>query len=212
MRLIGLTGGIATGKSTVARLLAARGAVIVDADLLAREVVEPGSPALAEIAAGFGDSVLTAEGALDRAALGAVVFADPAERRRLEAITHPRIAALMGERIAAGLASTAPLVVADIPLLFEGDRVALVEGVLLVDAPEEVQLRRLMLRDGIDEAAARARVTAQMPLAEKRRRATWVIDNGGTEEGTAAQVAAWWEREVGGQPPPQMPSTSIATS
>ena len=109
-------------------------------------------------------------------------------------------------------ATPAPLVVADIPLLFEGDRGGLVEGVLLVDAPEEVQLRRLMLRDGIDEAAARARVAAQMPLAEKRRRATWVIDNGGTEEGTAAEVAAWWERWVGGQPPPQMPSTSIATS
>ena len=197
MRLIGLTGGIATGKSTVARLLAARGAVIVDADVLAREVVEPGSPALAEIAAGFGDSVLTPDGALDRAALGAVVFADPAERRRLEAITHPRIAALMGERIAAGLASEAPLVVADIPLLFEGDRVGLVEGVLLVDTPEEVQLRRLMLRDGIAEAAARARVAAQMPLAEKRRRATWVIDNSGTPEETAARVAAWWEHWVG---------------
>ena len=196
MRLIGLTGGIATGKTTVARLLAARGAEIVDADVLAREVVEPGSPALAEIAAGFGDSVLTPEGALDRAALGAVVFADPAQRRRLEAITHPRIAALMGERIAAGLASEAPLVVADIPLLFEGDRVGLVEGVLLVDAPEAVQLRRLMLRDGIDEAAARARVAAQMPLDEKRRLATWVIDNGGTPEHTAAQVATWWERWV----------------
>ena len=197
MRLIGLTGGIATGKSTVAGLLAGRGAVIVDADTLAREVVEPGSPALAEIAAGFGDSVLTPDGALDRAALGAVVFADPAQRRRLEAITHPRIAALMGERIAAGLASEAPLVVADIPLLFEGDRVGLVEGVLLVDAPEEVQLRRLMLRDGIDEAAARDRVAAQMPLAEKRRRATWVIDNSGTPKDTAAQVASWWERWVG---------------
>ncbi|HEX6493447.1 MAG TPA: dephospho-CoA kinase [Candidatus Dormibacteraeota bacterium] len=199
MQLIGLTGGIATGKSTVARLLAERGATIVDADVLAREVVEPGSPALAEIAAGFGDSVLTPDGALDRAALGAVVFADPAQRRRLEAITHPRIAALMGERIAAGLASEAPLVVADIPLLFEGDRVGLVEGVLLVDAPEEVQLRRLMLRDGIDAAAARARVAAQMPLEEKRRRATWVIDNSGTPAQTASRVAAWWERWVDGR-------------
>jgi dephospho-CoA kinase len=197
VRLIGLTGGIATGKSTVARLLAARGAEIVDADVLAREVVEPGSPGLAEIAAGFGADVLTPDGALDRAALGAVVFADPAQRRRLEAITHPRIAALMGERIAAGLASQAPLVVADIPLLFENDRGGLVEGVLLVDAPEEEQLRRLMLRDGIDEAAARARVAAQMPLAEKRRRATWVIDNAGTPEETAARVAAWWDSWVG---------------
>ena len=196
MRLIGLTGGIATGKSTVARLLAGRGAALVDADLLAREVVSPGSPALAEIAAVFGPAVLTATGELDRAALGAVVFADPAQRHRLEAITHPRIGALMGERIAAALGSAAPLVVADIPLLFEGGRGELVEGVLLVDAPEEVQLRRLMLRDGIDEAAARARIAAQMPLAEKRRRATWVIDNAGSPQSTAGQVADWWERWV----------------
>jgi dephospho-CoA kinase len=196
MRLIGLTGGIATGKSTVARLLAGRGAALVDADLLAREVVAPGSPALGEIATAFGPEVLTPAGELDRAALGAVVFADPAQRHRLEAITHPRIGALMGERIAAALGSAAPLVVADIPLLFEGGRGELVEGVLLVDAPEEVQLSRLMLRDGIDEAAARARIAAQMPLAEKRRRATWVIDNAGSPESTAGQVAAWWERWV----------------
>lgn len=197
MRLIGLTGGIATGKSTVARLLAGHGAAVVDADVLAREVVEPGAPALEEIAATFGPQMLTAAGGLDRAALGAVVFADPAARRRLEAITHPRIGALMQERIAAGLGSPAPLVVADIPLLFEGGRDGIVEGVLLVDTPEDVQLRRLMLRDGIDEAAARARVGAQMPLADKRLRATWVIDNGGGPEETAAQVAAWWERWVG---------------
>jgi dephospho-CoA kinase len=196
MRLIGLTGGIATGKSTVARLLAGRGAAVVDADLLAREVVLPGSPALGEIAAAFGPAVLTSAGELDRAALGALVFADASQRRRLEAITHPRIGALMGERIAAALGSAAPLVVADIPLLFEGGRGELVEGVLLVDAPEEVQLSRLMLRDGIDEAAARARIAAQMPLAEKRRRATWVIDNAGSPESTAGQVEAWWERWV----------------
>jgi dephospho-CoA kinase len=196
MRLIGLTGGIATGKSTVARLLADRGAAVVDADLLAREVVAPGSSGLGEIAALFGPAVLTEAGELDRAALGAVVFADPAQRHRLEAITHPRIGALMAQRIAEALESPAPLVVADIPLLFEGDRGGLVEGVLLVDAPEAVQLRRLMLRDGIDEAAARARIAAQMPLAEKRCRATWVIDNAGSPDSTAEQVGAWWERWV----------------
>lgn len=197
MRLIGLTGGIATGKSTVATLLGDRGAVIVDADLLAREVVAPGCPALEEIAAAFGAAVLTPAGELDRPALGALVFADAARRRRLEQITHPRITALMARRIADGLESAAPLVVADIPLLFENDRAGLVEGVLLVDAPEDVQLRRLMLRDALDEAAARARIAAQLPLAEKRRLATWVIDNGGTPESTAAQVATWWDRWVG---------------
>jgi dephospho-CoA kinase len=198
MRLIGLTGGIATGKSTVARLLAARGAAVVDADRLAREVVAPGTPALAEIAAEFGPGVVGAGGALDRAALGRLVFADPARRRRLEQITHPRIGALMGERIAAALASGAPLVVADIPLLFEGDRPGLVEGVLLVDAPAEVQLGRLIRRDGLDPEDARRRVAAQMPLADKRRLATWVIDNGGTEEQTAEQVDVWWRSVVGG--------------
>ncbi|HEX3606720.1 MAG TPA: dephospho-CoA kinase [Candidatus Dormibacteraeota bacterium] len=197
MRLIGLTGGIATGKSTVAGLLAGRGAVVVDADLLAREVVAPGSPGLEEIARTFGTAMLTPEGELDRPALGALVFADPGARRRLEAITHPRIGALMAERIAEGMGSRAPLVVADIPLLFEGGRTGLVEGVLLVNAPDEVQLHRLMLRDGLDEAAARARVAAQMPMAEKRQLATWVIDNGGTPEATAAQVEDWWAREVG---------------
>jgi dephospho-CoA kinase len=196
MRLIGLTGGIATGKSTVARMLAARGAAVVDADLLAREAVTPGSRALAEIAGEFGPDVLTSEGTLDRAALGRLVFADPARRRRLEGITHPRIGALMAERIAAALASEARLVVADIPLLFENDRAGLVEGVLLVDAPPEAQLQRLMLRDGLDAEDARRRVAAQMPLAEKRRRATWVIDNGGTEERTAEQVDAWWRSAV----------------
>jgi dephospho-CoA kinase len=194
---VGLTGGIGAGKSAVAARLAESGARVIDADLLAREVVAPGSPALEEIGAAFGPGVLTPAGELDRPALGAVVFADPARRRRLEEITHPRIAALMGERIASGLESAAPLVVADIPLLYESDGAGLVEGVMLVDAPDRVQLDRLMLRDGIDEAAARARIAAQMPLAGKRRLATWVIDNGGTPESTAAQVAAWWERVVG---------------
>jgi dephospho-CoA kinase len=198
MRLIGLTGGIATGKSTVARLLADHGAAVVDADLLAREVVVPGAPALSEIVDAFGAGVLTPEGALDRPALGAIVFADASRRRRLEEITHPRIGTLMAERIAAGLASEAPLVVADIPLLFENDRRTPVEGVLLVDAPPEVQLRRLVLRDGLSEEDARRRVAAQMPLADKRRLATWVIDNGGSEERTAEQVDSWWRQVVAG--------------
>ena len=196
MRLIGLTGGIGSGKSTVARMLAARGAAVVDADLLAREVVEPGQPALAEIAAEFGDAVLLPDGRLDRAALGAVVFADAARRERLNAITHPRVGALMQERIAAALASGAPLVVVDIPLLFEGSRQSLFEGVLLVWVPPAVQLRRLVERDGMAEDEGRARIAAQMPIDDKRALATWVIDNSGPLDATERQVDHWWRENV----------------
>src|ERR1700719_3421917 len=116
MRLIALTGGIATGKSTVAAMLAARGAAVVDADAVAREVLQPGTPGFARALERFGEGIRQADGAIDRAALGAIVFADPAARADLEAITHPRIRALMSERVQAALESTAPLVVADIPL------------------------------------------------------------------------------------------------
>lgn len=196
MRLIGLTGGIGSGKSTVARMLAQRGAAVVDADLLAREVVAPGRPALAEIAAEFGESVLLPDGRLDRAALGAVVFADAARRERLNAITHPRVGALMQERIAAALASDAPLVVVDIPLLFEGARQSLFEGVLLVWVPPDVQLHRLVERDGMAEDEAQARVAAQMPIDDKRGLATWVIDNSGPLDATERQVDQWWRENV----------------
>jgi dephospho-CoA kinase len=196
MRLIGLTGGIGSGKSTVDRMLVARGAALVDADLLAREVVEPGTPALAEIAAEFGDSVLLPDGGLDRAALGAVVFADAARRERLNAITHPRVGELMQARIAAALASDAALVVVDVPLLFEGSRQSLFEGVLLVWVPAEVQLRRLVERDGMAESEARARIAAQMPIDGKRALATWVIDNSGSLAETERQVDEWLREQV----------------
>ena len=198
MRVIGLTGGIATGKSAVAAMLASRGAAVVDADRLAREVVEPGRPALAEIAAEFGPEVIAADGSLDRPALAAVVFADARRRRRLEAITHPRISALMGERIAAAIAAGPALVVVDIPLLFENGRAGMVEGVLVVYADVATQLRRLVERDGMSEADARGRIAAQMPVEDKRRLATWVIDNGGDVDATRAQVDAWWAEVVEG--------------
>jgi dephospho-CoA kinase len=196
MRLIGVTGGIATGKSTVDAMLAARGAVVIDADELAREVVRPGEPALAEVAARFGQDMLQADGTLDRARLGAVVFADPDARRDLEGITHPRIAALTQGRVAAALAGTAPLVAVDIPLLYENGREPMFEGVLLVYAPEAVQLRRLRDRNGLDDAAAAQRLAAQLPIEEKRARATWVIDNSGDIEATARAVDRWWEATV----------------
>lgn len=193
MRMIGLTGGIATGKSLVAAMLAERGATVIDADALAREVVRPGEPALADVVARFGNDVLQPDGALDRARLAAVVFADPEARRDLERITHPRIAALMQQRAADAIARGAPLVVLDIPLLFEGEqRERTVDGVLLVYAPVEVQRERLRARDGIDQDAARQRLDAQLPIEEKRGLATWIIDNSGDIDATRRQVEAWW--------------------
>jgi len=200
MRLIGLTGGIGTGKSTVAGMLVERGAALVDADRLAREVVEPGTPGLAEIVAEFGPAVLLPDGSLDRPALGALVFADAARRERLNQITHPRVGALMQERIAAALQSGAPLVVVDVPLLFEGSRQSLFEGVMLVWTPPEVQLRRLVQRDGWAADEARRRIAAQMPIDDKRELATWVIDNSGTVADTRRQVDAWWGEHVDARP------------
>jgi dephospho-CoA kinase len=196
MRLIGVTGGIATGKSTVDRMLEAHGATVIDADELAREVVVAGEPALDEVAARFGRELILSDGTLDRTRLGAIVFADADARRDLERITHPRILELMQERIAAALAGPAPLVAVDVPLLFENAREGMFEGVLLVYAPREVQLRRLHERDGLDESAALQRLAAQLPIDEKRARATWVIENTDGLEATQRAVDRWWETAV----------------
>lgn len=190
----GLTGGIACGKSTVSRLFAARGAIVIDADALAREVVAPGTSGLTELVAAFGDEVLRADGTLDRERLGRRVFADPAARARLEAITHPRIAQLSFERLAAARSSDAPLVLYDAALLFESGRGDLFRPVVVVTAPREVQLARLMARDGLAPEAAAARIDSQMPVAEKAARADHVIDNGGTLAQTEAQVEALWQK------------------
>lgn len=196
MRLIGLTGGIATGKTTVDRMLVARGATVIDADDLAREVVRPGEPALDAIVERFGKDVLQSDGSLDRGRLGAIVFADADARHDLDRITHPRIAELMRERIAAALDGEAPLVVVDIPLLFENARENMFEGVLVVYAPVDVQIERMRERNGLDEAAALQRLAAQLPIDEKRARATWVIDNSGGMDATERAVAAWWDLVV----------------
>jgi dephospho-CoA kinase len=196
MRLIGLTGGIATGKSTVDRMLGAHGATVIDADELAREAVRPGEPTLDRVFERFGEDLRGADGSLDRSRLGKVVFADSDERHDLERITHPRIIELTQERIAAALAGTAPLVVVDIPLLFENAREGMFEGVLLVYAPAEVQVQRLRERNDLDEAAARQRLAAQLPIDDKRARATWIIDNSGEEAATQRAVDAWWDANV----------------
>ncbi len=194
MRLIGLTGGIATGKSTVDAMLMRRGATVIDADELSREAVQPGEPALDRVAERFGQEVLRPDGSLDRDRLGGMVFADAAARRDLEAITHPRINELIRERVASALSGASPLVVVDVPLLFEHAREGMYEGVLLVYAPVDVQLQRLLDRNHLDAPAARQRLAAQLPIDDKRALATWIIDNSGEESATQRAVDAWWER------------------
>ena len=191
MRLIGLTGGIASGKSTVSRALRALGAEVLDADVLAREVVEPGTPGLAAVAARF-PGVVGADGRLDRAALGARVFADPAERAALNALLHPRIAEAFLARTAELAARGVDTVVYDAPLLVENRLHERMDGVVLVWVPRDVQKARLMARDGLDAAAAEARLAAQLPLDDKRPFATWLVDNSGPEAATRARVEQVW--------------------
>jgi dephospho-CoA kinase len=193
MRILGLTGGIGSGKSMVAQMFARLGAAVVDADQLAREVVEPGQPALQEIAATFGPEVLLPDGRLDRARLAGIIFADPAERAKLDAITHPRIRARMNEEIEARRSGPGVLVV-DIPLLYENDRVDTVEKVIVVWLDPPTQLRRLRQRGGLSAEAARQRISAQMPLDAKRARADHVIDNSGELDDTRRQVEAIYRR------------------
>ncbi len=177
MRLIGLTGGIATGKSTFAAALRALGAPVVDADQLARAVVAPGSPALAAIGEAFGPQVRLPGGGLDRKALGALVFADPEARRRLEAITHPAIREAMRAETARLEAEGHPLAFYEAPLLYEVGLDRQMALVVVVSAPPELQLARLTRRDGLTRADAEARLAAQLPVGEKAARADVLVEN-----------------------------------
>jgi dephospho-CoA kinase len=189
--LVGLTGGIASGKSEVSRQLAALGSEVIDADVLAREVVAPGEPAWQAIVEAFGREMLQPGGALDRKRLGTVVFADAGARRRLEAIVHPAVHACRQARLRA-LADQGfdGLVVLDTPLLVEVGGVAEVDRLVVVYADRAAQLARLVARDGLHPGEAERRLVSQMPLADKVRLAHYVIDNSGTFEETAAQVRA----------------------
>ncbi len=195
MIIIGLTGGYASGKSTVAGMLVEKGALLLDADVIAREVVLPEKPAWREIRAWLGPSITGAGGAVDRARLGALIFADPAARRKLEGIIHPRVAELLAARTEE-IRQRHPdaVVIYDVPLLFETSMERLVDLVLLVYVPEEIQLSRLRVRDNLSVAEALSRVRAQMPLAEKRARAHVVIDNSGSRTETSGQVNCFWEK------------------
>jgi dephospho-CoA kinase len=199
VQLIGLTGGIASGKSTVAARLAEHGAVIVDADLLAREVVEPGGPALAAIADRFGASVIRDDGGLDRAALGAIVFADERARLDLNAITHPAVWHRALQLFAAAeQRDPNAVVVYDVPLLVEAaeHRPMQFDLVVVVHAPKEVRVRRLVERRGVAEPDAVARVNAQASDDERLSVADVVIDASGSIQHTLDQADALWERLV----------------
>jgi len=193
MRVLGLTGGIGSGKSMVASMFAQLGADVIDADQLARDVVEPGQPALEEIASAFGREILLPDGRLDRGKLARIIFADPVARGKLNAITHPRIKERMAAEISAR-ASRPGVLIADIPLLYENDRTGSVQAVIVVWVDPQTQLRRLLERDGLTEEEARQRIAAQMPLDEKRARADIVIDNNGSRENTRRQVEAVYRR------------------
>lgn len=175
--VVGLTGGIASGKSSVARELTALGVAVIDADVLAREVVAKGTGGLAEIVATFGSDVLTADGGLDRERLAAQVFGDSEARTRLNAIVHPRIARLSAERIAAALKTQTPYVMYEAPLLVETGAYRGLAALVVVSTSPAIQLSRLLARDQLSEAAAQARLSAQTPLAAKLAVADYVISN-----------------------------------
>lgn len=181
MKIIGLTGGIASGKTTVANLLAAHGGAIIDADVAAREVVEPGEPALEEIVAAFGPDVLAPDGSVNRRALAAIIFNDAQARQRLNAIVHPRVRERMFSQLDALRRQSPPprFAVLVVPLLLESGHDWGLDQIWVVAVPEEIQQERLMARDRLDAAAAQARIRAQMPLSEKLEHADRVISNTG---------------------------------
>jgi dephospho-CoA kinase len=190
---IGLTGGIGSGKSTASALLAARGAVVIDADRIAREVVEPGTPGLAAVVEAFGPGVVSSDGSLDRPALAAVVFADPEARKQLDAIIHPLVRARSAE-----LAAAAPddaVVVHDVPLLVETGQAGSYDLVLVVEAAPEIRVDRLVRR-GLTEEDARARIAVQATDDQRRAVADAVVVNDGTPEDLAGQVDRFWAERV----------------
>ncbi len=194
MLRIGLTGGIGSGKSEVSRRLAARGAVILDADAASRAVVEPGTPGLARIAEAFGAGVIGPDGALNRERLGGIVFADPAQRARLNEIVHPLVRDWMqaGERAVAGSGRDGLVVVHDVPLLAEGGRRGDFDLIVVVDVPAELQVERLVSQRGMAADQARARMAAQATREQRLAAADIVIDNSGSLEDLDRRVAGVW--------------------
>lgn len=196
MKHVGLTGGIASGKSAVAAQLTKLGAVVIDADVIARQVVEPGTEALEEIRATFGEEVFAADGSLDRAALGAVVFADPEARARLNAIVHPRVRAEADRQREAAIAAGVQVVVEDIPLLVESDQLDRFETIMVVQAPHDERIRRMMQDRGWDRADAVARMAAQATDEQRAAVADILIHNDGSLQELNEKVSEVFEREL----------------
>lgn len=202
MLIIGLTGNIASGKSTVARLLSERGATIIDADVLARRAVEPGMPAYLEIVRRWGAEILAPDGSLDRDALRRLVFSDHDQLEELNAIVHPEVLAYRDRLVAEARQRGDRLVVCDIPLLFERGIVDQFDRIVLVDAPRPIRLERLVRERGLTETEAMDVMTAQMPAELKRARADYVIENAGTVRELEERVSDVWqalEREADAQ-------------
>ena len=195
MQVIGLTGGIATGKSTVSAMLENAGAIIIDADRIARAVVKKGLPAYREIVDHFGADILLPDGEINRNVLGDIIFNDPAEKKHLNSIVHPRVAAEVNRQLKQ-IENTDPqsLVILDIPLLLEAGMRADLSEVIVVYAPQHMQIERLMHRDRISEDEALVRVRSQMPIEEKKKKATIVIDNSGTIDHTRKQTLDIFKR------------------
>jgi dephospho-CoA kinase len=194
--LVGLTGNIGAGKSTVAETFGLKGATIIDADLLARDAVAPGTPGLEAVFERWGDQVRAADGALDRAALRAIVFADAAEREALNGIVHPRVEQLRAVAVADARERGDRIVVCDIPLLYENNLAAQFHSVVLVDAPRAVRLHRLVHERGIDTREAESMIDAQMPADAKRNKADYVIDNAGSHAQLEQRTLDVWRSLV----------------
>lgn len=194
-KILGLTGGIATGKTLVTDFFLAKGITVVDGDKIARRVVEPRTPTLAKIGAAFGPDVLMETGELNRSALAKIVFADEKKLAQLNQIMSSALVAAFEEAITVAKQKNIPLLVLDIPLLFEQHYEKYCDAVMVVAVSEKTQLARLMARNNFDEVTAQKRIAAQMPLVEKIARADVVIDNTGTKAETQSQVAAWLDKQ-----------------
>lgn len=196
-KVVGLTGSIASGKSTVAAMFKELGACIIDADQLAREVVIPEKPAWQDIRRHFGDEILLEDGNINRPKLAEIIFANDQAREELNRIVHPRVFDLINDRIGQAQEQSCPLILVDVPLLYENNRADMYEQVIVVYVPQEIQLQRLIKRNGLSEKQAMQRIASQMSPEEKRKYADFVIDNSGSLDETRLQVQRLYEKLTG---------------